>query len=212
MADDFDFAFDLQLEEALTASLLDGGATLSPNSDAVPYDAVFGPALSNALQSDDLYKCESDLLDQYATQAAAKRLRLDLSRQVHDRAFACEISKIPEKEWKRVGDEVQRPYGEGSSSSSSSSTVGKGAVFRVYVKGLVEGFVGGVAVAVRDDNGGTVFELSKGLGGKDQNVNEDLVELKALIEGLEAAVMLELKRITIVTDNRLLYQHVSFLP
>lgn len=210
MADDSDFAFDLQLEEALTASLLDGGAALSPNSDALPYDAVFGPVLSNALQSDDLYKYERELLDQYATQAAAKRLRLDLSRQVHDRAFACEISKIPEMEWRKVGDEVQRPYGEGSSSSSSS--VGNGAVFRVYVKGLVQGFVGGVAVAVRDDNGGTVFEVSKGLGGKDQNVSEDAVELKALIEGLEAAVMLELKRITIVTDNRLLYQHVSYQP
>ncbi|XP_057781746.1 E3 ubiquitin-protein ligase RSL1-like [Salvia miltiorrhiza] len=207
MADDFDFAFNLQLEEALTASLLDG-AVSSPNADGVPYDAVFGPALSDALQRDDLFKYERELLDQYGTQAAAKRLRLDLCRQVHDRAFACQISNTPEEEWRRTGDYLQKPYGEGSSSSSSSSD-GKGLGFRVYVKGLVEGFVGGVAVVIRDDNDGLVFELGKGLSGKDQTVDEEMVELKALIGGLDAAVMLELKGVTFVTDNRLLYLHIT---
>lgn len=206
MADDSDFAFNLQLEEALTTSLLDG-AVSSPNSDGLPYDAVFGPVLSDALQRDDLYKYERELLDLYGTEAAAKRLRLDLCRQVHDRAFACEISNIPEEEWRRIGDDLQKPYGEGSPSSDV-----KGLGYRVYVKGLVEGIVGGVAVAIRDDNDGLVFELSKGLSGKDQIVNEEIVELKALIEGLDAAVMLELERVTFVTDNRLLYLHVSNCP
>ncbi|XP_041989471.1 uncharacterized protein LOC121740888 [Salvia splendens] len=202
MADDSDFAFNLQLEEALTASLLDGTIS-SPNADGVTYDAVFGPVLSDALQRDDLYKYECELLNQYSTQAAEKRLRLDLCRQVHDRAFACEISNIPEEEWRKIGDELQKPYGEGSSSS------GKCWGFRVYVKGLVQGIVAGVAVVIRDDNGGSVFELSKGLSGKNQIIGEEMVELKALIEGLEAAVMLELKRVTIVTDNRLLYLHIT---
>ncbi|XP_041992327.1 uncharacterized protein LOC121743167 isoform X2 [Salvia splendens] len=205
MADDSDFAFNLQLEEALTASLLDG-AISSPNADGVTYDAVFGPALSAALQrDDDLYKYECELLDQYSTKAAEKLLRLDLCRQVHDRAFACEISNIPEEEWRKIGDELQKPYGEGSSSSSNGKCWG----FRVYVKGLVQGIAGGVAVVIRDDNGGSVFELSKGLSRKDQIMVGAMVELKALIEGLEAAVMLELKRVTIVTDNRLLYLHIT---
>lgn len=203
MAADSDFAFNLQMEEALTASLLDGTVS-SPKTDGLPYDAVFGPVLSSALQDDGLYKYECELLDQYDTQAAAKRLHLDLHRQVHDRAFACEISNLPEEEWRKIGDDLQRPYGEGSSSSNE-----RGSGFKVFVKGLLEGISSGIAVAIRDDKDGLVFELSKSLGGKDQNVNEDVVELKALIEGLDAAVMLELKRPTIVTDNRMLYLYVS---
>ncbi|KAH6836539.1 hypothetical protein C2S53_005158 [Perilla frutescens var. hirtella] len=205
MADDFDFAFNLQVEEALTTSLLDASVS-SPTTDGIPYEGVFGPMLSNAIQNDGLYKYERELLDQYETEAAAKRLRLDLHRQVHDRAFAWEISSVPEEEWRKIGDDLKRPYGEGSSSSSSNE---RGLGFRVYVKGLVVGLVGGIAVAILDDNNSLLFELSKGLNGKDHNVNEDVVELKALIEGLEAAAMLELKRVTIVSDNRLLYQHIT---
>lgn len=203
MADDSDYAFNLQVEEALTASLLDG-AVSSPTTDGVPYDGVFGPLLSSVIQNDGLYKYERELLDQYETAAAAKRLRLDLCRQVHDRAFACEISSVPEEEWRKIGDDLQRPYGEGSSSSN-----GRGLGFKVYVKGLAVGILGAIAVVIRDDSDGVVFELSKGLSGKDQKVNEDVVELKALIEGLDAAVMLDLKRVTIFSDNGLLYQYIT---
>lgn len=204
MEDDSDIAFKLQVEEALDASLLDD-AVSSPNTTSVPYDVVFGSTLSNILQNDHLYEYEQELLDHYKTEVETKRLRLDLCRQVHDRAFACEILNVPEAEWRRTGDYLTRPYGEGS----SSSTNGQGLGFRVYVKGLVEGMVGGIGVAICDGNDGLVFELSKVFSGKDHQGNEELVELKALIEGLDAAVMLDLKGVSIVTDNPLLYQHVS---
>lgn len=203
MEEDFDVAFELQVEEALTASLLDD-AVSSPNTSSLPYDAVFGATLSNLLQSDHLYKYEQELLDEYKAEAETTRLRLDLSRQIHDRAFACEIVNVPEAEWGKTGDYFNRPYGEGSSSSDE-----RGSGFRVYVKGLVEGMVGAVGVAICDGNDGLVFELSKGFSGKEHQMNEVFVELKALIEGLDVAIMLDLRRITIVTDNSRLYQYVS---
>ncbi|KAL8516092.1 hypothetical protein ACS0TY_014679 [Phlomoides rotata] len=203
METDSEIAFNLQMEEALTDSLLDD-AVSSPNTTDLTYDAVFGAALSTVLQNDDLYKYEVEILDQYKTEVEAKRLRLDLCRQVHDRAFACEISTVSEADWRKNGDNLTRPYGEGSS-SSKGQTLG----FRVYVKGLVQGMVGGIGVAIRDWNDNLVFELNKGLGDKENRVNEEIVELKALIEGLDAAVVLDLKGVTIVTDNPLLYQCIT---
>ncbi|KAK6138041.1 hypothetical protein DH2020_028205 [Rehmannia glutinosa] len=210
MEDDTDLAFKLQVEEALTASLLDDAVSSPNNTTCVPYDAVFGASLSNLLQTDNLYKYEQELLDQYKAEVETKRMRFDLSRQIHDRALACEIANVPEAEWRKTGDHVNRPYGEGSSSSN-----GQVLGFRVYVKGLVErmglveGMVGGIGVAICDGNDGLVFELSKSFSGKEQQSNEEFVELKALVEGLDVAVMLDLKRVSIVTDSSLLYQYIT---
>ncbi|KAL0370063.1 UNVERIFIED_CONTAM: hypothetical protein Sangu_0324400 [Sesamum angustifolium] len=88
-----------------------------------------------------------------------KRWRLDISLQIHDRALACEIMKVPEEQWVAVGDSWNRPY------EVAYSANGRGW-FRVYVKGLVEGMVGGIGVAVVDGNDGLVFELSKGFSGE----------------------------------------------
>lgn len=183
MADDSEMAYNLQLEEAIAASLLDAAA---PPPDTAAYDALIA--------------WYQDALD-------AERLRLDLLRQVHDRALACEIMSVPDEEWLQTGNNLHRPFGEGSSSSSSSSSNGQNFQFKVYVKGLGERGAGGIGVAICDGNDGLLFELSKGLSGKDQD--KELVDFTALIEGLDAAAMLDLKRITVVTDNPLLYQHVG---
>ncbi|KAG6417617.1 hypothetical protein SASPL_119801 [Salvia splendens] len=150
---------------------------------------------------DALIGWEQDALDD---EVEAERLRVDLLRQVHDRALACEIMSVPDEEWLQTGNNLHRPFGEGSSLSSSN---GQNFQFKVYVKGLVERGAGGIGVAICDGNDGLLFELSKGLSGKDQD--KELVDFKALIEGLDAAVMLDLKRITVVTDNPLLCQHIT---
>lgn len=190
-SDDSDLAYNLQLEEAIAASLIGGTASVPPpdTSAATVYDALIG--------------CEQKFLDEVLAEAEAERLRLDLHRQVHDRALACEIMSVPEEEWVKTGDNLNRPYGEGSSSN------GQNLEFKVYVKGLVEGTEGGIGAAICDANDGLLFELCKGLSGKDQQVSKELVDFKALIEGLDAAAMLDLKRVTIVTDNPLLYKHVG---
>ncbi|XP_073303819.1 E3 ubiquitin-protein ligase RSL1-like [Primulina huaijiensis] len=196
MANDADIAFNLQVEEALTASLLDGGAASSAADDV-----VFGAELSQILQNDNLSKYELELLDQYGTEAAAKRMRLDLGRQVHDRAFASQVTKIPEVEWNKTGDNFNIPYGEGSSSKID---------YVVHVKGLVEPMAAGIGVAICDCNGVLVFEVSKGLSRYEHQGNRELVEVKSLIERLDAAILLGLKRIELVYDNTLLHQYVSW--
>ncbi|KAL6532653.1 hypothetical protein OROHE_014075 [Orobanche hederae] len=202
--DDHEFAFNLQVEEALTASLLDD-AVSSPNCTSVPYNTVLGATLLNLIQNDHLYKYEEELLGQYKAEVKAKRLRVDLSRQIHDRALACEIVNVPEKEWSKTGDHLNRPYGEGSSSSNYN----QGLSFTVYVKGLMEQFMGGIGVAICDGNDCLVFELSKGFSGREQQANEEYTALKALVEGLDVAVLLDLKRVSIVTDNPMLYRYIT---
>ncbi|KAL0460671.1 UNVERIFIED_CONTAM: hypothetical protein Slati_0694300 [Sesamum latifolium] len=104
MEEDFDVAFELQVEEALTESLLDNvDAVSSPTASSLPYDAVFGADLSNLLQNDHLYKYEKELLDEYNAEVEMMHWRLDIRRQIHDRALACEILKLPEEEWGRWG-------------------------------------------------------------------------------------------------------------
>ncbi|KAL2239802.1 UNVERIFIED_CONTAM: hypothetical protein Sindi_0621400 [Sesamum indicum] len=203
MEEDFDVAFELQVEEALTASLLDNvDAVTSPTASSLPYDAVFGAALSNLLQNDHLYKYEKEVLDEYNAEVEMKRWRLDISRQIHDRTLACEILKLSEEDWVEMGDCCNRPYRKGASLKDRGW-------FRLYVKGLVEGMVGAIGVAVVDGNDGLVFELSKGFSGREHEMNEDLIELKALTEGLDVAVTLDLGKTVIVTDNPILYEYVS---
>ncbi|GFQ08078.1 putative uncharacterized protein at4g01020 chloroplastic [Phtheirospermum japonicum] len=188
--DDSELAFNLQVQEALAASVLDG-AVSSTNATSVSDDAV---------SADNPYEYEQELLllDQY-NEKEAKRLRLDLTRQIHDRALACEIASVPEEEWSRTGNNLNRPFAEGSSSSNDK----EGLNFRVYVKGLMEQMFGGIGVAICDGNGGLVFELSKGFSGKEQQANnQEFVELKALIEGLDVAVLLDLKRFSIITGEK----------
>ncbi|CAA0823171.1 zinc finger (C3HC4-type RING finger) family protein [Striga hermonthica] len=81
-------------------------------------------------------------------------------------------------------------------------------IFLVYVKGLTEGVASGVGVAIRDRDGGLLFEVSKVCRQEDWQASPELVDFKALIEGLDAAAGLDLKRVSIVTDNPLLYQFI----
>ncbi|KAL0436870.1 UNVERIFIED_CONTAM: hypothetical protein Sradi_0394900 [Sesamum radiatum] len=139
MEEDFDVAFELQVEEALTESLLDNvDAVSSPTASSLPYDAVFGADLSNLLQNDHLYKYEKELLDEYNAEVEMKHWLLDIRRQIHDRALACEILKLPEAVWAAIGDSWNRPYRNGSLSINDRGW------FSVYVKGLVDGMVGGI--------------------------------------------------------------------
>ncbi|GFP95689.1 probable E3 ubiquitin-protein ligase rbra [Phtheirospermum japonicum] len=111
---------------------------------------------------------------------------------------------MPEAEWGKTGNNLCRPFAEGSSSSNDKG----GLCFRVYLKGLMENMAGGIGVAVYDGSGGLVFELSKGFSGKGQQAANDteLAELKALVEGLDVALLLDLKRVSFFTDNSLLHQ------
>ncbi|KAK4351509.1 hypothetical protein RND71_030822 [Anisodus tanguticus] len=189
---DFDpiLAFQLQMQEAINASI------------TINADNVIGSSnnnVTNHLFAEELSNYEQQVKDQQKAEAEMKKIEDDLNRRIHDQAFAKEIMSVPEVEWKETGDHLHRPYGE--EGSSSGVTTQNGECFRVYVKGLmgedVEEIVGvvvgkqlaGIGVAVCDPSGILVFEVSKALGkGAEKVLTDEVVELKALIEGLDVAV------------------------
>lgn len=169
---DDDFAFRLQLEEAITASL--------------------------------------------AFQPPIPEIKSETKKFIHDQKLAHEILHMPDDQWKVIGDNFRRPYGEGSSSSSKTDD---SEVFRVYFKGLVSEervksnktvTMAGIGVAICDSKDGLLFEMRKPLElNKDDRISRTSVEVKALIEALRFAIALDVKRIVFYCDYHTLYQHVS---
>ncbi|KAL8216897.1 hypothetical protein R6Q57_023734 [Mikania cordata] len=101
-------------------------------------------------------------------------------------------------------------------SSSSSANV---EIFNVYFKGLVSNETvsnvrmsfAGIGAAICDANGRCVFESRKSflLDAGGRGIEGDLVELEALMEALDVAVNLELKRVHILCDNDSVYQYLT---
>lgn len=157
-------------------------------------------------------------------EAEMRRMRDDLGRRIHDQAFAHDLSRIPDAEWAETGDHFVRPYGQGSSSSSSSSAaavVPNVEPLRLYFKGLVvreetvrgkrETISAGLGIAICDMRDDRVLEMRKPLvcGGGGGDMSPEVVEVKALILGLEAAVSLGIKRLTVFCGDSSLHQYVS---
>lgn len=160
---DDDFAFRLQLEEAITASL--------------------------------------------AFQPPIPEIKSETKKFIHDQKLAHEILHMPDDQWKVIGDNFRRPYGEGSSSSSKTDD---SEVFRVYFKGNKTVTLAGIGVAICDSKDGLLFEMRKLLElNKDDRISRASVEVKALIEALRFAIALDVKRIVFYCDYHTLYQHVS---
>ncbi|XP_057956585.1 E3 ubiquitin-protein ligase RSL1-like [Malania oleifera] len=208
---DFDFAFRLQMQEALTASV-----ALQPSSSAhhPPSNAAASTA-SNidgedstfaALQSQELDRFEQERRDREQSETEMKKWKTNLERLIHDQKVASEIERIPEDEWEDCGADFERPYGEGCSENSEP--------FRLYFKGLVseervrnsKEVLTGLGVAVCDPRDNPIIELQKPLVGN--GLSRQCAELKALIEGLNAALALDLKRITFFCDYYPLFQFV----
>ncbi|KAK1588138.1 hypothetical protein Q3G72_020168 [Acer saccharum] len=126
--------------------------------------------------------------------------------------FAKELLSIPDDEWSEWGGNFEKPDGEGT---SKSVVDGGDCEFRLYFKGLVsqESVNGktvefsGIGVATCGPMDNVIFELKKPLIG--DRMNKNAVEIKALIEGLNAALSLELKRVQFLTDYFPLYQFIT---
>ncbi|XP_010666117.2 E3 ubiquitin-protein ligase RSL1 [Beta vulgaris subsp. vulgaris] len=209
---DLDFAFQLQLEEAFTASLSLLPSSSSPSSSHQPTSSCNNGDEFNFvdLQSKELEKLEQEQKDREFSEIEAKKLRDDLNRRIHDQKLAVDIVQLPEDDWDDFGDDFERPFGEGSSSSSSSVTT---ANFRLYFKGLVsvervggsEAILIGIGVAICDSRDNLIFQLSKPLVGN--GMSRPMNEIKALIEGLETALALDLKNIMIFCDYLPIYRY-----
>lgn len=205
---DMDLAFRLQLEEVMAASLSLLPSSLS-SSPSQPPESSDGTLNFSDVQSKELDKLEQERRDREQSEIETKRLREDLCRSLHDGKLAIDIHNLPEDEWEELGDEFQRPFGEGSSSSSPLTIPN----FRLYFKGMVnaeiirgsEVTLAGIGVAICDPTGNVVFQLSKPLLGT--AMGRLVAEIKALIEGLETALALDLKRLTVCCDYFPVYQY-----
>lgn len=220
---DLDLAFRLQLEEAMAASLAfqPSSSTSQTKPQQPPVLVPNDDAVNLAdLQTLELDKFAADIRDRLVVETEKKKVHEDLHRRIHDQKLAREILRMPEEQWETVGNNFERPYGEGSSSSKSKETT---EVFRVYFKGLlseerVRGTsssqktttVAGIGVAICDSRDELIFEMRKPLDlVDDDRISRQKVEGKALIEALNAAIALDLKRIIFYCDYYTLYQQIS---
>ncbi|XP_057454283.1 E3 ubiquitin-protein ligase RSL1-like [Lotus japonicus] len=212
MESDLDFAYRIQLQEALAASV----AALPSSSSStaiIPEEPAFDDAVLNAtsLQLEELARMEQEMKDLEQSKAEMQHAREDLVRRIHDQKMASEILAIPERDWEEWGDNYEKAFGEGCSSGDP------GAVFRVYFKGLVsEDFVngeservvlGGIGIAICDEADNVLLEVSKPLLGTE--TSKKISEAKALIEAFNAAIFMDLKRVVYYCDYPPLLQHLS---
>lgn len=209
---DLDLAYRLQLEEAIAASLVHSSEASSSSPHPPPHPPITPQSDDTVsfpmIQSAELSAFEQEIRDRTLIEKEARRAMEDLNRRIHDQKLAREILIIPEDEWEEWGDSFEKPYGEGSSSSSD-------VVFRMYFKGLVSeervkgerSVLSGIGVAICDPRDNLIFEVTKPLLGNGGSRHG--AEARALIEGLNAALALDLKRITFFCDYYPLYQFVS---
>lgn len=206
---DLNFAFNLQLQEAITASLSLNNQPSASAAAATPPQPNEEVSKFTDVLSDELLKLEQELKDQAVSEREFKKLKNDLHRRIHDHQVALEISRMPEEEWEDWGDNFERPFGEGSSKGVSNE------IFRVYFKGLVEKqspkgiLLGGIGVAICDSRDDLLFELQKPLVAN--GTSRQSAELRALIEGLNASLELELKRVVFYCDYYPIFKFVSFI-
>lgn len=215
---DLDLAFRLQLQEALAASL-----ALQPSSSAAAPNSRLNddaPRFAFA-QSEELSRLERELRDREQRAIAMRREREDLDRRIHDQRVAREILTIPDDDWCDWGENFAEPFGEGSSEGAividdeDDEDEDEDCVCGLYFKGLVrEKIVGanksvlsGIGIAICDPRDNLIFEVRKPLFGN--GLNKTSAEAKALIEGLNAALALDLKRITLYCDNYTFFQFIS---
>ncbi|XP_057480771.1 E3 ubiquitin-protein ligase RSL1-like [Actinidia eriantha] len=206
---DLDLAFRLQMEEAITASLSLHPAPSSSSTPPPPIPQNEDAFNFSTFQAAELEKLEQYCADRRLSESEARRIRDDLHRRVHDRDVAHEIHGMSEDEWEECGDDFERPFGEGSSNRGSNE------IFRVYFKGLVsearvgnsKGALAGIGVAICDSRDELIFQLKKPLLGIGNS--RRVAEAKSLIEGLNAAIALDLKRVVFYCDYFPIHQLVT---
>jgi len=212
MESDLEFAFRLQLREALEVSL-----AVNPSSSSAvleqPIVEVEDAVNLTSLQNEELARVECELKDREQSEREMQKMRDDLSRRFHDQKVARDLLLISEADWQEWGDHFEKPFGEGSSSSRKTGT--EEGMVRVYLKGLVSEetvsgkkvLLSGIGVAICDGRNNLLFEVSKSVIGN--GTSKVAVEMKALIEAFNMALSLDLKRITYYTDYLPLLQFVS---
>nr|GEV62946.1 ribonuclease H domain-containing protein [Tanacetum cinerariifolium] len=197
---DLDFAFHLQMQEAITASLTSSYSTTKPLLPLT--DVTDSPSGIAHLLAAEIDNFNREYSDREFVKNEMSKMHENVNMLMHDQVFARQVMDVPDNEWRKTGDWIEKPYGKGVESSGGEE------VFRVYCKGIVsdndERF-GGVGVAICDTRDCCVFEVRKAV-----TVNgEDVVEVKGVIEGLSIAVSLGLRRVRVFCDSDAVYGYLT---
>jgi hypothetical protein len=169
------------------------------------------PSYAFALQAADLALIEQDRRDALACRAAHYQAAASARIAAYDARFARELAAVPEDQWARDGDYFERPLDLTTSSSSSRP------LFRVYFKGMASSEAVGardrdpglavLAVAVCGPQGNVVLRTHKPVEGVFVGDGE-MLEAMALLEGLRAALELDIRSVKVITDHEILHNHV----
>lgn len=214
---DMDMAFKLQIEEAIAASLF-----LSQEQPSSSSSRFLSPKGDDSTHISDILIAEIERYEQEQTdfelcKNETRKIKQDLSIRLHDQKFASEIVHIPDQVWQVTGDNFHKPYlTVGLSSSNAIDQLLGNEFFRLYFKGIVVDHqsvndlnkLWAIGVAICDPKDDVIFELSKPLLDE-TDMRGEIVDIKALIEGLDAALALDLKRIVYYCDDLMLHQYVS---
>ena len=154
-------------------------------------------------------KCERESNYRDFVEAELKNMNENLNRLERDQAFPCQILDVPDVDITRNLDCFEKPYALLPPSSEEVS--------RVYFRGLVSDELimnvkmsfAGIGVAICDSSDCCLFESRKSFLVSGTDGEDDAVELKALIEALNSAVTLGLKRVLIFCNSNSVYQYVS---
>ncbi|CAK7329277.1 unnamed protein product [Dovyalis caffra] len=214
---DLEFAFHLQMQEAMTASL---AALNRPPSSPTPSSSSFKTDevgvedfdCCSTLFLEEIERLDQQCKDREESEQLMREMKEDLDRRMHDQKVASEIMNIPDVEWEEYGDNYEKPFESGERVS----------FLKLYCKGVeseerirdLKVIVGGIGVAICDSKDNLIFEVSKGLdigeeGSSSKSSAGFAVELQALIEGLNAALALDLENLTFFVDDSMLYQYVT---
>ncbi|TVU01335.1 hypothetical protein EJB05_53205, partial [Eragrostis curvula] len=202
-ASDLDHAFQLQLAEAIQASLSPNAAGPSSSPSLLELEPSSDLSHALALQVADLARAEQERRDAQTCRAAHARSTASVRVAAHDALFARELAAIPEHRWAHDGDYFERPLDPNS------------LLFRVLFKGMASDEVVGprdrdpgvavLAAAVCGPQGEVVLRVQKPVvGGQGQEV----LQAMALLEGLDAALALGISSINVLTDHNLLYNYM----
>lgn len=209
---DLDLAFLLQMEETLAAST--SSPTIPSTSAPPPAATTNSDHSSNSdhsyalnLQSLELDNYQIARRDAALCRAETRRGTDALRRRAHDERFAREILSMPEEEWDEYGDDFERPI--------ELAAPREELPFRLYFKGTNRVVVAngeavhlaGIGAAICDPWGDLLLKIQRPVPA--EGTNREVLDAKALIEGLNAVADLGISNVNIYFEFRPLLNHVS---
>lgn len=212
---DFDYAYELQLQEALAAST---GVDVEEVFRTAEFELDKGDSsLAARLQDEELSRVEMEVSDSVRAAMEAARSVHQLKQCLHDKRVAQNISDMPEEEWEDRGDEYELPFEEESGSSGGSpaaagvgaATAGDGDVFVLYFHGTLHPDRTGAGVgwvlydAAAADQ--VIWRQSRLVGGSPSALD---AEYAALIDGLGFVRNLGIRRVRALGSSQLVCKQV----